>query len=142
MLASSSRDNGSVETPQQKQPLHFSLSPVPEALRVPSHQVQSSSSRPSFVLLVFLLGDACNFAQDGRDARVISCMEPSLVIQGLGLHEASGIVIGFSVANSLENNLWFHLAHDSQREESFCIGGDPSIPGFLKNFIWYRNYVL
>lgn len=60
-------------------------------------------------------------------------MELFFAIQELGLHEASRIMIGFSVADSLENNLWFHLSHDSQREESFCIGGEPSIPGFLKN---------
>lgn len=99
--------------PQQKQ-LRLSLSFVSEALRVPSHQVQSSTSCPSFVLRVFLLGDACNFAKDGRDTRVVSCMELSLAIQELGLHEASMIMIGFSAADRLENNLWFHLAHDSQ----------------------------
>lgn len=43
-------------------------------------------------------------------------MELSLAIQELGLHEASRIMIEFSAADSLENDLWFHLAHDSQRE--------------------------
>ena len=117
--------------PQQKQ-LRLFLSLIPEALRVPSQQVQSSTSCPSFVLRVFLLGDACNFAKDGRDTRVVSCMELFLAIQELGLHEASGIMIGFSAADSIENDLWFHFAHDRQREELFCIRGEPSIPGFLK----------
>lgn len=49
--------------------------------------------------------------------------------------------LALSLANSLENNLWLHLAHGSQREELFCIRGEPSILGLLKKkCIWYISY--
>lgn len=38
-----------------------------------------------------------------------------------------------SIANGQETDLWFHLIHGSQQEQPFCIKGNPSIPGLLKN---------
>lgn len=87
---------------------------------------------------MFLLGDACGSTEN---IRVVSYIELSLEIQELVFHEASLMMIELSVVNGLENNLWLHLAHDSQQEESFCIREDPSISGLLKHFIWYRNYI-
>lgn len=45
-----------------------------------------------------------------------------------------------SVATCLENNLWLYLAHDSEQKQSFCIRGDPSFPGLLKQN-WYDTVV-